>query len=127
MMKNYEKPTILKDENLSEGVYMASGGSGCLTTTCSLEQHLNGNQYRFRVRIQHHANHTNNYQTTTIVFSVPVTCISAQEYAVSGSGSSTLTITRNRFMNGNDNADYDVYVTAASQPAVLRVSSTDGH
>mgnify|MGYP007113748271 FL=1 len=56
-MKKYENPIVMVDENLSEGVYTASG-SDCYTVATNIHQtpQLGRGDYRIQVNGTHAAN-----------------------------------------------------------------------
>lgn len=70
-MKRYDKPSILVNEELSEGVYAASG---CYTVTTQVHQEMQTGRgdYRIQINGDHNADHTKEKQTLTISFNMPV-------------------------------------------------------
>ena len=67
-MKNYEKPVVLVNEELAEGVYAASG---CYTTTNSKHQVIENGRinYIFQIDAVHDAEHMRYKQRWTVTFS----------------------------------------------------------
>lgn len=124
-MKNYEKPIIMNNEEMSEGVYMASG---CYTATAQITQtpELGREDYCIQVNGTHNANHTCSQQTLHLSFNQPVTYVSSNGSLESGDGTSTLHINYYYWNNASDSVGLgDVYVKAGSGLAVTSVSITD--
>lgn len=64
-MKNYEKPMVLVNEELAEGVYAASG---CFTGGGKVAQQLNG-YYIYEISMRHDADHhSENSCEVTVTF-----------------------------------------------------------
>lgn len=132
-MKKYEKPIVMVDENLSEGVYTASGanGEGCYTTTANIHQtpQTGRGDYRIQVNGQHHADHTKEAQLLTISFNQPVTYVSCNANGAtlqSGDGTQTLNISMSYHQNPNDNIGFgDLIVTSDAGLAITGASITD--
>ncbi len=89
-MKNYEKPVVMVNEGLAEGVYAASG---CFLATATMVQAAEtGNlNYTYQVDGQHNATHHSTSQTVTFEFAYPVEYVSGGQY-VSGDGTKKITI-----------------------------------
>lgn len=129
-MKKYEKPIVMVDENLSEGVYTASGanGEGCYTTTAYIHQtpQTGRGDYRIQVDGKHHADHTKEAQTLTISFNQSVTYVSGGAGIISGDGTTTLKVKLSYHQNPTDNIGFgDLVVTSDAGLAITGVSITD--
>lgn len=113
-MKKYEKPVVMINEELAEGVYAASGD--CWTVTPTSVQPWNGTAHVFEIKIVHQRNlqHISNSSTVVLTFNHPISSATAQEYACTASGN-TVTITRVRLgdaYESGDEATYKVFATA---------------
>lgn len=69
-MKNYERPIVMINEDLAEGVYAASGSSDCWTITVTPENYVDNPGYRnYRVDAKHlGTGHISTATTITIPF-----------------------------------------------------------
>lgn len=123
-MKKYSKPTILVNDEYSEGVYAASG---CYTVTASIRQdnQTGRTDYRIQVNGKHNSDHTGKAQTLTVSFNMPV------EYR-SSSGSpqvregTTIVVKYNYFQNSTDNIGLgDLVVSAGQGLQITSISLTD--
>lgn len=126
-MKKYEKPIVMVDENLSEGVYTASG-AGCYTTTAYIHQtpQTGRGDYRIQVNGHHDADHTKEAQTLTISFNQNVTYVSGGAGLISGDGSTTLKVKLSYHQNPTDNIGFgDLVVTSDPGLSISGVSITD--
>lgn len=111
-MKKYEKPVVMINEELAEGVYAASGvpGGDCwdITVSPTNQDYVDG--YRpFRVNATHKSvKHISGATVVTIVFNYTLTGAKCEntEWTCSWSGN-TLTITRPN--HGNAYSDGDTY------------------
>jgi acyl dehydratase len=120
-MKHYEKPIILANEEIAEGIYTASG-SNCYTVSASITQtpQTGRGDYRLQVNAKHAAanSHQGSEQILTINFNQAVT-YSWGGTLISGNGTSTLRIKYNYHQNGNDNIGLnDLVVVSDSGLAV---------
>lgn len=124
-MKKYSKPTILVNDEYSEGVYAASG---CYTVTASIRQdnQTGRTDYRIQVNGKHGSDHTpRGEQTLTVSFNMPV------EYkSSSGSpqvlGGTTIVVKYNYHQNPTDNIGLgDLVVTAEQGLQITSISLTD--
>ena len=120
-MKTYEKPTVLVNANIAEGVYMASG---CLKAYISNESYEGGmgNKYRFQVSYVHETtDHSNSAQTIVVKLNASANVVDgdAQQFLRSGNGTDTLTFVRNSSMNnsGADQGSFNVVVQRVSGEA----------
>ena len=126
-MKNkYEKPTIILNEELSEGVYAASGsvGSDCYTVSAYIHQkpETGRGDYRIQVNGIHAASngHHSGEQILTLSFNQPVNYSWSNGTLVSGDGTSSISIKYNYHNNGNDNIGMgDIVVTSDGGLAVI--------
>lgn len=101
-MKKYEKPIILANSDLSEGVYAASGGCYNVTATIMQTPQTGRGDYRIQVNAVHAGEHTSESQVLTISFNQPVDYASGGTL-LTGSGSTTLTIQLIYHQNTTDN------------------------
>ena len=131
-MTCYEKPMLVQTEQMSEGVYLASGADGdggtCYTTTARIHQtpETGRGDYRIQVDGHHSADHTREAQTLTISFNLPVEYVSSNGSLVSGDGSPTLVIGLRYHQNPNDNIGFgDLIVKADPGLAITGAKITD--
>lgn len=127
-MTLYEKPIVLENEDLAEGVYAASGavnsaGSDCYTATARIHQQPETGRGDFRIQVDgRHAaadNHHSGEQVLILSFNKPVDYVSSNGTLVSGSGTSSISIEYNYHNNAYDNIGLgDVVVTADAGLAV---------
>jgi hypothetical protein len=124
------KPMILENNDLSEGVYAASG-DGCYTTTARIHQtpETGRGDYRIQVDADHHADHTKEKQWLHISFNQPVvykSCNAAGAQLVSGSGSNTLVISMTYHQNPTDRIGFgDLIVESEPGLAITGQYTTD--
>ena len=124
-MKNYEKPVVIANDSLAEGVYAASGsasssgGSGddCYTVNAYIHQRPEtGRQdYRNQVNGVHAAGdgHHSGKQHLFLTFNQPVTYSSSNGTLAGGNNSNCIEIAYAYHNNGNDNIGLgDVVVTS---------------
>lgn len=124
-MKNYTKPIVTVNDNISEGVYMASG---CYTTTAYIHQtpEAGRGDYRIQVNGKHSADHTKEAQTLTLSFNQNVTYSSSNGTLASAETGTTLVINYTYHQNPTDNIGLgDVVVTSEPGLAITGVSITD--
>ena len=126
MNKNYTKPVIVMNNDVTEGVYLASG---CYTTSAYIHQspdHGGAGTYRIQVDGKHEADHTKEAQLLMFTFNQPVTYGGSNGTLVSGSGTTTLTISYGYHQNPTDNIGLgDVIVESEAGLAVTGVKITD--
>ena len=116
----YEKPIVIANEELSEGIYAASGdviGDNCYTVSAYIHQtpEIGRGDYRIQVNGVHAASngHHSGEQVLTLTFNQPVEYSSSNGTLVNGSGTSSINIKYNYHNNGNDNIGLgDVVVTS---------------
>ena len=127
-MAKYEKPMVIANDELAEGVFAASG---CYVVTVEKKQTKGeGRQdLRFTVHATHDASHTCSEQYLTISFTKPVEYRSCNGTIVSpadGSASSTLVIKFNYWNNPSDNIGMgDVVVFGDEDTDYTSASMTD--
>lgn len=124
-MLSYQKPIVLLNEDLAEGVYAASGGGDdCYTASASITQTPEGGRENYCIHAdgKHDADHQSSQQILILYFNQPVTYVSSNGTYVSGNGTNVLKIKYTYWNNPTDNIGLgDVYVTSA---AGLVVNST---
>lgn len=130
-MRNYERPVILANSELAEGVYAASGES-CYTASAVITQKPETGRQNYCIHMegQHHAdNHCNQWQQAVISFNQSVTYVSSQGTLVGSATGTTLTIQYNYHQNANTNIGLsDLYVESADGLAITNFYITDdGH
>ncbi|MDD7404077.1 MAG: hypothetical protein SO170_05510 [Butyribacter sp.] len=120
-MKKYEKPDAVVIQEVSEGVYVASGDSGsgdCWTVSAKSVQDWNGAYHVFEVKCKHSASveHISSASTVRLTFSAPLTD-AYSEFTTKFSGNS-VTIVRELHANAYKSGDtmtYKVWVKAADE------------
>lgn len=120
-MKRYEKPVVMINEELAEGVYAASGycDGDCYNvwiTSCQTPVPAR-NTYKYQFDGKHIANETDGHsgsgQVLTVVFNKNVTYVSCSGTYLSGSGTNTIEIKYGYTQNPSDNIGLgDLEVTA---------------
>lgn len=131
-MKKYDKPVILVNESLAEGVYAASGdqvGGDCYTTTARIHQTPETGRGDFRIQVdgKHAASdgHHSGEQHLFLSFNQNVTYKGSNGTLVGGDGTSTIEIKYNYHNNGNDNIGLgDVIVESESGLSVTGAKLT---
>ena len=127
-MAKYEKPMVIANDELAEGVFAASG---CYTVTAEVVQTDVPKLYVIQVNGKHNANHTCEEQTLTINFNVRVTLVSCNGQLVSpadGSASTQLVVKYNYHQNPTDNiglGDFKVSTTSDESLTITGFSLTD--
>ena len=129
-MKASVKPVVLAAEELSEGIYTASGEditTDCWTVDAVDVQDWNGSHHVFEVRCRHSTSveHISSSTLVTLTFSSPVTD-AYSEFTCNYSGN-TVTIERELHANAyksGDNMTYKVWVKAADEPTTKSISCT---
>lgn len=125
-MLNYEKPVILANEDVAEGVYAASGagaGADCYSVTAYIHQTPETGRGDFRIQVNavHAAgdNHHSGKQTLVLYFNEPVTYKGSNGALAGGDGSSSISIDYAYHNNAYDNIGLgDVIVEADEGLAV---------
>ena len=125
----YRKPVIMRTDDLAEGVYAASGASGCYTAEAHIHQspETGRDSYVIQVNGYHNADHTSKQQLLTISFNMPVKFKSCSEArSVKGSGTPTLFIELDYSMNRSGDIGFgDLVVQAESEPTINNVTITE--
>lgn len=129
-MKTYERPVVLANEELAEGVYAASGSaSDCWTITPKSVQDWNGSHHVFEIAIVHSSavQHISTASTSTLTFSNALTdAYTESNFEASFSGN-TVTVVRashaNAYQSG-DNATFKVWVKAADEATTKAITCT---
>lgn len=126
-MINYERPVILANEDVAEGVYAASGavaGADCYNVTAYIHQipETGRGDYRIQVDAVHAAgdNHHSGKQTLILSFNQPVDYVGSNGVLAGvGTSVSSVSIDYSYHNNGNDNIGLgDVIVTSEPGLAV---------
>lgn len=125
-MKKYLKPMVVSSEELSEGIYMASGACYIVTAYITQKPEMGRDNYVIQVNGVHDADHMNNEQFLHISFNQPVTYISSTGNLVSGNGSNSLCIKYSYHQNQNDNIGLgDLIVESNDGLSIVSVKITD--
>lgn len=123
-MKNYEKPMILANEELAEGVYAASGCLRASVTLSSTDTNGAANKARFDVRLDHSSEdaHISQKQKVVIKFSTPVRVTeTGGSNVVDGDGTDTVTLVFASYLqNYTDGRNYIIAV----EPTISEISAT---
>ena len=132
MMKTYEKPVVIENEDLAEGVFAASGDSGsssdCWYVTWSSSQDYVDGAHIFRINATHSTSvvHISSNVTYTVTFNYPVTNAYAEnpDFVCSYSGN-TVVISRPQHANAyksGDNVNFMFKVSAADEATTKALS-----
>lgn len=117
-MKEYNRPVVIANEDLAEGVYAASG-SECYTVTAYIHQRpqFGRGDYRIQVNGRHDAadGHHSGAQVLTLSFNLPVTFVSANGTLTGGDGTSSVSISYSYHNNGTDNIGLGEVVVQADE------------
>jgi len=131
-MKQYEKPELVINEGLSEGVYAASGAeastSDCWTVDSKSTQDWNGSHHVFEISASHSTSveHISSETRVNITFSSPITD-AYSEFPCTFSGS-TATVTRTLLADAYQSGDqmtYKVWAKAADEATTKALTVTD--
>lgn len=130
----YQKPVVIFNEDIAEGIYAASGSveSDCYKVTTNIHQkpEVGRGDYRIQVNGAHAAldNHHSGEQVLTLIFNQPVEYSGSNGQYVSGSGTNKLQIRYNYHNNGGDNIGLgDVIVISTAGLAVVDASLSCNH
>ena len=124
-MKKYNKPTILVNDEYSEGVYAASG---CYQVTASIRQdhQVGRTDYRIQINATHAADHTTDKQTLIDSFNMPVVYKSSQGTIQGSHTGTTLVIQLGYHQNPTDRIGMgDLVVEADQGLQITSISLTD--
>lgn len=131
MNKNYVKPVVMLNNDLAEGVYLASGNS-CYTIKATIihQTPTTGREnYTIQISAVHNADHTRDQQTLYVNFNQPVNYVSCNANGASlagGDGTSTLAINLGYHQNPSDNIGFgDLVVTSEDGLAIMGARITD--
>lgn len=130
-MSNYEKPIVLANSELSEGVYAASGTYGFNNANADIHQRpeTGRGNYVLNVGANQQNGEMSYNQTVTLTFNQPVTVVNTGNgntgVIVEGDGTNTVTIKYSYTQNPNDNFRLSDFIVE-SDPGleVLGASST---
>lgn len=125
-MTNYEKPVVLANDDVAEGVYAASG---CYTVSAYITQTPETGRETYCVHLDavHMAEHHSTQQVVDLSFnqSVDFEWCNAADCSCSGSGSSTLSLTFSYHANEIENHGLgDVYLKSGDGLAITGVECT---
>lgn len=132
-MDNYEKPAVLANEDIAEGVYAASGAEdNCYEVTTKIHQKPETGRvdYRIQVDARHAAgdNHHSTAQELVLSFNQPVEYISSDGTLLEGDGSTSITIAYSYHSNEYDKIGLgDVVVKADAGLAVTGAALSCNH
>lgn len=126
-MEHYVKPAVLANEDISEGIYTASGD--CYTVSARITQtpEIGRENYCIHMDAEHSATHHSTQQVVRLSFNqaVDFEWCNAANCSCSGSGSSNLTLTFSYHANFNENHGLgDVYVKSGNGLAITGVQCT---
>lgn len=127
-MNKYEKPIIIKSNDIAEGVFTASGEASCYTTSAYIHQRpeTGRGDYRIQINAQHTADHTREKQILTVEFNQPVTFKWSQGNLIGGDGSAIIEIELHYHQNPNDNIGFgDLTVESDPGLEILSANITD--
>ncbi len=102
-MKNYEKPMVMVNESVAEGVYAASGN--CYSVSASMTQTPEEGRWSYTIQFDavHSSSHHSSAQTVQIQFNQPVTYSSSDGNCISGDGTNTLKVAFSYHANNSEN------------------------
>lgn len=117
-MNNYERPVVMVNDGLAEGVFAASGEPECWTIDVVSVQDWNGSHHVYEVRCTHSdtVEHISSATTVTVTFNQPLTD-AYSEFDCTYSGS-TATVTRTLLgdsYKSGDNMTYKIWAKAADE------------
>ena len=119
-MKKYEKPVVMINEELAEGVYANSGD--CWTGSAINEQKWNGSHHEFEIRIVHSTDllHISTYATVKIWFSnnIDTTDVGVDSCTFVSAAENYVIVTRyahGNSYNSGDDATFKVRVRTGDQ------------
>lgn len=127
-MKYYEKPIVLANEELAEGVYAASGGNCWAPTITSVQDYVDG-KHVFEVGNSHSTDveHISESYTIEITCSAPVTVASVEnDWPCSFSGN-VVTVTRTSHANGYKSGDvttFKVWIGTGDEATTRSLTAT---
>lgn len=131
-MKSYEKPIAVVNDEVSEGVYAASGGASsadCWTINPYSVQDWNGSHHVFEVKIVHSdaVKHISTASTSVITFTQNVTDAYSEGNCSATFSGNTVTVVRtlhaNAYQSG-DVATFKVWVKSDNEANTKAISVT---
>lgn len=131
-MKNYEKPVVLANEELAEGVYAASGGvsdADCWTISVHSAQDWNGSHHVFEVTIVHSdtVQHISTESTSVITFNHALTDAYTESNFTASFSGNTVKVVRashaNAYQSG-DRATFKVWAKAEDEATTKALAVT---
>ncbi len=127
-MKSYEKPIVVVNDGLSEGVYAASGTGDCWTVVAPSVQDWNGSHHVFEIQCVHSdaVEHISSASTVVLTFNNDLTD-AYSEFECTFSGN-TATIKRELHANAYKSGDtmtYKVWAKAADEATTKALAVTD--
>lgn len=134
-MKNYEKPVVMINEELAEGVYAASGVGGVMGTSDCWDYHIysvqswSGDAHVFEIKLTHHLGleHISAATTLSVTFSAPLTSATA-EFSSVFDGASTISATRTLLADAYQDGDlvtYKIWAKAFDQATTEALTVTN--
>ncbi len=120
-MEKYVKPTVMLNDEVSEGVYAASG---CYSVRTTVHQDAveNGKlTYRFQVDADHDADHTCSSQTLYMTFNQPVEYQYSNGTLIGSGTGTTLQIQFSYWNNPSDRIGLGE-ITVTSEPGLVATS-----
>lgn len=125
-MKEYVSPIILTNEELSEGVYAASGDADCWTIDAYSVQDFDGTYHVFEVHCVHSdtVEHISSATTVVLTFNYPITNARSEFEDTSISGN-TVTVVRTLLADSyksGDNMTYKVWAQASDEATTKALS-----
>lgn len=124
-MNEYMKPTVLLNEDLSEGVYAASGDN-CIQVSSWYDNTDGTNIHRLVFKLVH-SGHQSYGQTVTATLSTDVTIVETPGDVTGSVSGNVVTLTRNNQLNDTGITEIWVKFSAATQPTVLSATATCVH
>lgn len=130
-MKTYERPIVLVNEELAEGVYAASGAGSadCWTIDPYSVQDWNGSHHVFEVKIVHSdtVEHISTASTSVLTFNSSVSDAYSEGNCSATYSGNTVTVVRTLHANAyksGDVATYKVWVKAADEATTKALTCT---
>ena len=124
-MSKYEKPIVIINDEVSEGVYAASG---CFVSSAEIVQtpELGNNTYCVQMKASHDASdsHHSSIQKFQLVFNQAVTYKSSNAISCEGSGTNVITLEYNYHANGVESIGLgNVYVESGDGLTLISCSN----
>lgn len=129
-MKDYVKPAVLANEDISEGIYTASGDCYTVTTRIHQKPETGRGDYRIQVNATHAAgdDHHSGEQTLILSFNQSVKYVGSNGSLAGGDGTARISINYSYHNNAYDNIGLgDVIVKANAGLAVTGAVLTCNH